>query len=101
MKGLKNKIVVITGAASGLGKALAAEFYRQGCHLALLDINFNGLEKTKSELQTNEQKITIHHADVSDEKNITTARFEILNYHKRIDILVNNAAISISQSFEQ
>ena len=101
MTDLKNKIVVITGAASGLGKAFAAEFYRQGCHLALIDVNFNGLEKTKSELEINEQKITIHHADVSNEKNIATARLEILNYHKRIDILVNNAAISISQNFEQ
>ena len=101
MTGLKNKIVVITGAANGLGKALATEFYTQGCHLALIDVNFNGLEKAKSELETNEQKITIHHADVSNEKDIIAARSEILNNHKRIDILVNNAAISISQNFEQ
>jgi len=101
MTGLKDKVVVITGAANGLGKALATEFYRQGCRLALIDVNFNALEKAKGELETNEQKITIHHADVSNEENITTARLEILNHHKHINILVNNAAISISQNFEQ
>lgn len=101
MEGLKNKVIVITGGAGGLGKALAMEFYRQGCHLALIDVNSNELKKTKSEIETNDQKITVHCADVSDEKNIITARLEILDHHKRIDILVNNAAISISQYFMQ
>lgn len=98
MTDLKNKTAVITGAANGLGKALATELYRQGCHLALIDVNFNGLEKTKRELEVNEQIISIHRADISKEENIIATRLEILRDHKRIDILVNNAAISISQN---
>jgi short-subunit dehydrogenase len=101
MTDLKNKTVIITGAANGLGKALAIEFYRQGCHLVLIDVNLRGLQGTKRDLEISEQKITIHQADVSNEGNIIAARLEILNHHDRIDMLVNNAAISISQHFEQ
>jgi short-subunit dehydrogenase len=101
MTDLKDKVVVVTGAAKGLGKALAAEFCRYGCHLALIDIDLIRLERTKSELQTPGQTITIHQADVSVEENIINARLDILNIHKHVDILVNNAGISISQNFEQ
>lgn len=101
MTDLKDKTAVITGAASGLGKALAAEFYRQGCHLALIDIDLAGLESTKRTLGNNRQAITIHRADVSVEQDIIAARSEILSIHKRIDILVNNAGVSISRYFEQ
>ena len=101
MTDLKDKVVVITGAANGLGKALATEFYKHGCHLALIDIDFIRLERTKSELETHGQIITIHRTDVSIEQAIITARLDILSIHKHIDILVNNAGISISQNFEQ
>jgi len=99
--GLKNKVVVITGSANGLGKALATEFYRQGCRLALLDVDINGLEKVKTEIANGRQKITIHQADVASEQDISAIRLDILSHYQRIDILVNNAGISISQFFEQ
>lgn len=101
MMNLKNKIVVITGAANGLGKALATEFYRRGCHLALLDVDFNGLEKVKNGIENGQQKITIHQTNVSNEQDIIDTRLDILNHHPCINILVNNAGISISQFFEQ
>lgn len=81
MMNLKNKIVVITGAANGLGKALATEFYRRGCHLALLDVDFNGLEKVKNGIENGQQKITIHQTNVSNEQDIIDTRLDILNHH--------------------
>ena len=102
MKNLKSKVVIITGAANGLGKALAIEFYNQGSHLALLDVDLNGLELIKRKLiEINGQRITIHQTDVSNEQSIIAARFEVVNTHKHVDCLVNNAGISISQNFEQ
>lgn len=101
MTDLKDKVAVITGSANGLGRALATEFYRQGCHLALIDINLSGLEKLKSDLQNGNQIITIYQTDISNEKEIITTRQEIINQHQHIDILVNNAGISISQTFDQ
>jgi short-subunit dehydrogenase len=101
MLALKKKVVVVTGAANGLGKALATEFYRQGCHLALIDIDLIGLEKIQTELEIPGQTISVHHADVSIEKNVIVARTQILQIHQHINILVNNAAISISQDFSK
>ena len=101
MADLKDKVVVITGAANGLGKALAIEFYRKGCHLALIDIDFTGIQNLKAILNHKQQLITIHQADISDEETIIKTRLEILNIHKHINILVNNAGISNSQYFEQ
>lgn len=92
---------MITGAANGLGKALAKEFYQQGYRLALIDIDRNGLEAVKRDLDTGAQILTIHPADVSSEQEIIRASLEILNHHHAIDILVNNAGVSISQPFEQ
>lgn len=101
MRDFKNKVVVITGAANGLGKALANEFYRQGSHLALIDIDLAGLLKMLEKFSYIEQRVTIHHTNVSQENSIEEVRLDILKEHNHIDILVNNAAISISQPFEQ
>ena len=81
MTNLSNKVAVITGAANGLGKALAIELYNQGCHLALLDIDYAGLEKLKLQIQTNEQVISIHKIDISQESEIIMGRIEILKQH--------------------
>jgi len=100
MTEFKDKSVVVTGAANGLGKALAIEFLNQGCHLALIDIDFAGLQNLLVILNRKEQLVTIHQADISNEESIIKTRLEILNTHKQIDILVNNAGISINQYFE-
>lgn len=101
MYGFKNKVVVITGAANGLGKALAVEFQRRGCHLALLDRDVQGLERVRDELAANGPTVTVHPVDVSSEQDIRAARLDILRMHGGIHVLVNNAGISISQNFEQ
>jgi short-subunit dehydrogenase len=101
MINLSKKVAAITGSANGLGKALAIELYKQGCHLALIDIDFAGLEKLKANFERGNQKITIHETDISKEQEVITARKQIIEQHRHIDILINNAAISISQLFEQ
>ncbi|MEJ7739589.1 MAG: SDR family NAD(P)-dependent oxidoreductase [Chitinophagaceae bacterium] len=101
MTDLTNKVAVVTGSANGLGKALATELFRQGCNLALLDINIDGLAKLKAALQSDYQKITIYNVDISQEQQIIYARTEILEQHQRIDILINNAGVSMSQTFDQ
>ena len=98
---MKNKVAIITGGANGLGKALAFELYKQGCHLVLLDIDYDNLEKIKKEWQTSEQRISIYRADVSDENEIIKCKEEILKIHPHIDLLINNAGVSISRFFEE
>lgn len=67
MTSLTHNVAVITGSANGLGKALATELFKQGCHLALLDIDINGLEKMQAALQSDHQKITTHKVDISQD----------------------------------
>ena len=100
MPDMSNKVAVITGAARGLGRALALEFYSRGFHLALLDIDGEGLEALRQTLSGGDRHVTIHHADISKEEDVVSARLDILQQHQRIDLLINNAGVSISQPFE-
>jgi short-subunit dehydrogenase len=101
MVDLANKVAVITGAANGLGKALATALYSEGCHLALIDIDNAGLLRLQADLGGNARQVSIHITDISSEEQIAAARAAILQQHGRIDLLVNNAAVSISQPFEE
>jgi short-subunit dehydrogenase len=98
---LQNETVVITGAANGLGQALANEFFRLRYNLALIDIDIPGLNILRDELKSKDQIVTTHQCDVSKARDIMAAGNEIRNAHHHITILVNNAGISISQNFEQ
>jgi butyryl-CoA dehydrogenase len=95
MKNFKNKIVVITGAASGMGKAYAKAFAKLGSQLALCDINITDLKKLTEELSTTISKETIFfkQVDVSNEANV----FEFANDVKKTlgnaHIVINNAGI--------
>jgi short-subunit dehydrogenase len=101
MSNRKHKTVIITGAANGLGKALAFQFYKLGYNLALIDTDNVGLQSLQNGLINSNQKVTIHELDISDEQRVITTRADIFNTHQRIDILINNAAVSNSQTFEQ
>ena len=66
MQALAGKVAVITGAGSGIGKALAELLARQGCRLALADINSANLEATAADLRRDGAVVTCHPLDVAD-----------------------------------
>jgi butyryl-CoA dehydrogenase len=99
MRTFQNKTAVITGAGSGLGRALALELNRAGAHLALCDLNMAGLEETRSLLANPSLKISIHSVDVSSREQMQAFAEAVIAQHGQADILINNAGISLSPKF--
>ncbi len=90
---LSNKVVWITGASSGLGKALAQECALQGAQLVLTARRTDELEKVRLSLTNPEQHICVS-ADISNEQQVRHAHEQVLNQKGRIDWLMNNAGLS-------
>lgn len=98
-----NKTVLITGGAINLGAAIATKFASKGYNII---INYLTHEQEANELKEDlEQKYSIRvitiKADVSYEEEVIKMLKEVLNHFETIDVLVNNAAISIDKNFEE
>jgi 2-keto-3-deoxy-L-fuconate dehydrogenase len=94
MFNLTSKVAVITGAGSGIGKAIAELFAQQGATTHLLELNLAAAETTASEIKKNGGKATAHQINVSDQKQVTEVISSIQKISGRIDILVNSAGIA-------
>lgn len=91
---LAGRVCVITGAASGIGRALAIDLARRKATLVLADRNFTGLEETRSLLGKKAQA-TIHELDVSDEAAVNAFAADVVALHGRVDVLINNAGVAL------
>ncbi|MBV8848671.1 MAG: SDR family NAD(P)-dependent oxidoreductase [Methylobacteriaceae bacterium] len=97
---LKGRTAIVTGAASGIGRAIAQSLGRRGCHLALADLNEAGLEETAQSCAKG-TKITCHRLDVGDRAAIAAFPNVVREAHERVDLLVNNAGVALGGTFEQ
>lgn len=95
------RTAVITGAASGIGRALAEDLAARGCNLALADINAEGLEAVRSALASNEIRVTAHSLDVGDKASIAAFADAVRNDHGEAHFLFNNAGVAAGGTFEQ
>ena len=93
LKSLENKVVWITGASSGLGKALARECALQGAQVVLTSRRYDELEAVRVGLLKPEQHLSIA-ADITNEAQIRDAHEKVLACKGRIDWLINNAGLS-------
>src|SRR5690606_11192572 len=91
MRSYKDQVAIITGAASGLGFAIASKLSQEGVKLALLDFNGDKLHQIESQMMT-ETKCFI--LDITDEKQVQGTVEEIIRHFGQIDILVNSAGIT-------
>jgi 2-dehydro-3-deoxy-L-rhamnonate dehydrogenase (NAD+) len=91
MKPSTEQVAVITGAASGLGMAIAAKLAREGLKLALLDLNARQLQTVADQLTTPTQAYPV---DITDEKQVQLVIEQVVRDFGTIDILVNSAGIT-------
>ena len=99
MKIKSGHVAVITGGGGGLGSALAQDLGRRGCHLALVDISNEALEKTQNSLPDNVGKVTQHVIDVTDRDAMRRLRDEVLAAHGQVNLVINNAGITLQKNF--
>jgi dehydrogenase/reductase SDR family member 7B len=98
---MKNKVVVITGGSSGIGKALAEKFGEAGSKILITGRHKQGLDITVNELR--KRNIDIHgfQGDVSNEQDNKAMAEEAIRLYGTIDILINNAGISMRAMFSE
>jgi NAD(P)-dependent dehydrogenase (short-subunit alcohol dehydrogenase family) len=104
MKDFRDKIAVITGAGTGIGRELAVQLASEGCHLAICDVLVENMAETKKaceELAPGGTRITAHECDVSDEGQVVAFREAVLQQHEtdHIHLLFSNAGIGGGGSF--
>ena len=93
MKKLEGRVAIITGGASGIGRATAALFLKEGAHVAIADLNQERLTDFRTQYQSFESELLIRQMDVSDDSQIGALVDESVKYFGRVDILINNAGI--------
>ncbi len=96
-----DQVSVVTGAASGIGRALAITLAQRGCHLALVDVNADNLRQTAKELSGLGRRVSTHVVDVANREQMQNLPAEVLREHARVDILINNAGVSLAGPFER
>jgi NAD(P)-dependent dehydrogenase (short-subunit alcohol dehydrogenase family) len=91
---LLDKVAVITGGGSGIGKETARLFSREGAFVIITDINRENGQVTVSEIEKNGGKAAFFEVDVTDPEAVQTVVQQIIEKCKKIDVLFNNAGIS-------
>ncbi len=99
MRGLKDKVVVITGAAGGIGKSLVQRFCEEGAHVVGLDLSQAGLDDLKKGLEQHAERLTLLPLDITDHAAVVRTIKQVHGDLKRIDALVNNAGWDVAMPF--
>ena len=100
VESLNDKVVIITGASSGIGKALAYDLAGRKARLALAARNLEELNLVKNDLESHADDIMVHQTDVSDESQCRELIDRCIEHFGRIDVLINNAGISMRATLE-
>jgi short-subunit dehydrogenase len=88
-----NKVIVVTGGGSGIGRALVVQLVNQGARVAAVDLNENTLKETAQLLGQHQEKLSLHIVNVSDRKAVESLPGEVIAAHGAVDGIINNAGI--------
>lgn len=96
MRGLKNKVALVTGSANGIGLAIAKRLYEEGANVALADWNKEQLANAVEGFD--KQRVSAHSIDVSDPDKVAALISDVVTRFGKLDILVNNAGVHVPGS---
>jgi short-subunit dehydrogenase len=99
VKTLDDKVVVITGAASGIGRALALDLARRRSLLALSDVDEAGLAETVAQARTAGAVVLSHRVDVADRDAVAQYALDVVQELGRVNVVVNNAGVALAGDF--
>jgi NAD(P)-dependent dehydrogenase (short-subunit alcohol dehydrogenase family) len=98
---LHGKVAVVTGAASGIGRALAEVLAQRGCTLALADVDGPGLAESARRVESLGRRASTHVVDVADWERVVAFADEAVAAHGGVDLVVNNAGVSVTGTLEE
>lgn len=101
MKKLIGKTAVVTGASSGIGRELARGLAREGCRLALADIDISGLEETERLVGAEVGQAMIRRVDVTSREEMHSFSEQVIEHYGAVDILINNAGVVFTSTIEE
>ena len=102
MTAIRGAAAAVTGAASGIGRALALELAARGCDLALADRDEAGLHDVAAEIATTSpRKVTLHRLDVSEPDQIAAFADAATAAHPALNIVINNAGVALLGQFTE
>lgn len=97
MKTFTNKVAVITGAGSGIGRSLAVQLAEAGAQLAISDINTETLEETNQIIQSKGKKASLFQLDVSSKEGVYDFVSKVISEFGHADLVFNNAGVALGR----
>jgi len=101
MDDLKGRVAVVTGTASGIGKALANALAEEGCRLAIADINEEGLKETASQFRKQGVDVLSVPLDVSVRDDVYAFADRVLETYGTPHLIINNAGVTVGRTVGQ
>jgi NAD(P)-dependent dehydrogenase (short-subunit alcohol dehydrogenase family) len=101
MKSFENKVAAITGAGSGIGRALALGLARHDCNLALSDVNEEGLGDTVAQVSDLGVRVTSQKVDVANREAVYAWADRVVSDHGKANLIINNAGVALGSTVEK
>jgi NAD(P)-dependent dehydrogenase (short-subunit alcohol dehydrogenase family) len=100
MKELHGRVAVVTGGGSGIGRATSLGLAREGCDVAVVDLNAANAEETARLVRESGRRASVHVANVADKARMAALPAEVKAEHGKVEIVVNNAGVTVARTFE-